>query len=116
MQPVMKAVYQVGVICKKHLPKVGFDAATTHVCSQVYYHQTTVISCILSCLCAITLLILVSLCVPTAILFSPRQKIAVKNCKNCANFRKIALNFDGNCTKMAIFICYINNAKCLLEA
>jgi len=29
---------------------------------------------------------------------------------------KIALNFDENCAKMTIFICYINNAKCMLEA
>jgi len=31
-------------------------------------------------------------------------------------FGKIVLNFDGNCAKMAIFICYLNNAKCMLEA
>jgi len=31
-------------------------------------------------------------------------------------FGKIALNFDENCAKMAFFICYINTAKCMLEA
>jgi len=29
---------------------------------------------------------------------------------------KIALNFDENCAEMAILICYINNARCVLEA
>jgi len=41
-----------------------------------------------------------------------------ENCsKKLRKFRgKIALNFDVNCAKMVIFIYYINNAECMLEA